>query len=265
MNPAGGPGRERPPPSAAVPAALYTNREAPFPGRRGATVLECGDSSSLLRRRLVAVGLLHRRAAVPGRRRSRTPQRWEETQSSRGLLWTAAASAERVLPTPCSGVRSFPAAVTSARTRGAGSLGVVVRSTLLRPGRALWSLDIFVRSLPRSRPRVPVVPEARKKLAGGGAQRNHRKNRTAECCAPAGRERRVTAPPRRTTATPHRGPTFRPPGNPVGCVGREDRTTEDASWRRAGVACYHGSRAPPGRKVGLGAVGPVVPLRCTTG
>ena len=37
--------------------APSTNREEPFPGRRGATVLECGDWSPLLRRRLVAVEL----------------------------------------------------------------------------------------------------------------------------------------------------------------------------------------------------------------
>ena len=38
-------------------AALYANRDDPFPCRRGATVLECGDSSPLWRRRLVAVEL----------------------------------------------------------------------------------------------------------------------------------------------------------------------------------------------------------------
>ena len=96
-------------------------------------------------------------------------------------------------------------------------------STRLQPG--VWSLDLFVRSLPRSRPRVPVVPEARKKLAGGEAQRNHRKNRTEECCAPAGRASRVTASPRLTTATPPHGAAFRPPGSPVG-VRRQGRPND---------------------------------------
>ena len=36
---------------------FFPNREDLFPGCRGATVLECGDLSSLLRRRLVAVEL----------------------------------------------------------------------------------------------------------------------------------------------------------------------------------------------------------------
>ena len=45
-------------------------------------------------------------------------------------------------------------------------------------------------SLPRSLPRLCFVPEVRKKLAGGGAQRNHRKNRGKKRCAPAGRESR---------------------------------------------------------------------------
>ena len=43
--------------SEGLEAALYTNREEPFPCRRRATVLECGDWSPLLRRRLVAVEL----------------------------------------------------------------------------------------------------------------------------------------------------------------------------------------------------------------
>ena len=43
--------------SAVTHPALYTNRKEPLPCRRGATVLECGDWSPLLRRRLVAVEL----------------------------------------------------------------------------------------------------------------------------------------------------------------------------------------------------------------
>ena len=39
---------------------------------------------------------------------------------------------------------------------------------------------------PRSRPRVPVVPEARKRLAGGGAQRNHRTHRPNPTVRPGG-------------------------------------------------------------------------------
>ena len=52
--------------------------------------------------------------------------------------------------------------------------------------RHAWSLDIFVRSLPRSGPRVPVVPEARKRLAGGAAQRNHRTHRPNPPVRPGG-------------------------------------------------------------------------------
>ncbi len=47
-------------------------------------------------------------------------------------------------------------------------------------------------SLPRSLPRLRFVPEARKKLAGGGAQRNRRENRAERPCALAGRESRET-------------------------------------------------------------------------
>ena len=43
--------------SAAVLAALHTNRGEPFPCRRRARILECGDLSPLLRKRLVAVEL----------------------------------------------------------------------------------------------------------------------------------------------------------------------------------------------------------------
>ena len=59
-------------------------------------------------------------------------------------------------------------------------------------GQAGFSLDAGGGSLPCPLLRLPFVPEARQKLAGGEAQRNHRKTRTEERCAPAGRESRET-------------------------------------------------------------------------
>ncbi len=47
-----------------------------------------------------------------------------------------------------------------------------------------------LRSGERGASRQLLVPEARKILAGGEAQRNHRYVRKKKCCAPAGRERR---------------------------------------------------------------------------
>ncbi len=61
----------------------------------------------------------------------------------------------------------------------------------------------------RSRARLRFVPEARKKLAGGEAQRNRRKTRTEVRCAPAGRERRA---PRRPASPGRRVIMGRPPG-----------------------------------------------------
>ena len=73
-------------------------------------------------------------------------------------------------------------------------------------------------SRPRSLARLRVVPEARKKLAGGEAQRNHRKNRTKKPCAPAGRESRETPPSRPVVAIRNLWPSFRPACNPVGVL-----------------------------------------------
>ena len=94
------------------------------------------------------------------------------------------------------------------------------------------------------------VPEARKKLAGGEAQRNHRNNRSEELCAPAGRERRETAPARLGTATLHKWQTDQPGCDPAGARRRGGRETEDPSRRRMVSACFPASRAPPGRTVG---------------
>ena len=117
---------------------------------------------------------------------------------------------------------------------------------------------------PRGQLRRRFVPEARKKLAGGGAQRNHRINRPAERCAPAGRESRGTPPTRLAMATPHRWRTARIAGNPVG-VRRPG--TERRSVRRGGERWGALSRRsrPAGAHGWVGAVGPVVPLRFTTG
>ena len=84
-------------------------------------------------------------------------------------------------------------------------------------------------SRPRSLVRLRFVPEARKKLAGGEAQRNHRNNRTEKRCAPAGRENRETSPSRRATPTFHQWPAVRPGGNPVGVRRRRRRERE---WYR---------------------------------
>ena len=56
------------------------------------------------------------------------------------------------------------------------------------------------RSVPAARTRRRVVPEARKKLAGGEAQRNHRTSRPSKRCAPAGRESRQNTPTRLASA-----------------------------------------------------------------
>ena len=82
--------------------------------------------------------------------------------------------------------------------------------------------------------RLRFVPEARKKLAGGGAQRNHRINCPEETCAPAGRESRGTPPTRLALATLHHGRTSRAPGNPVG-VRRPG--AERGRVRRGGERC----------------------------
>ena len=76
-----------------------------------------------------------------------------------------------------------------------------------------------------------LVPEARKILAGGGAQRNHRKHDPAGRFAPAGREKRETVSAR--------------------------IPTEHVSRREI-------SR-PSGAELVFGRSGPVVPLRFTTG
>ena len=76
-------------------------------------------------------------------------------------------------------------------------------------GQAGFWLVAGRKSRLRSRARLPFVPEARKKLAGGEAQRNHRKTRTKEGCAPAGRERRAR---RRHPSPRRRGIMGRPPG-----------------------------------------------------
>ena len=87
---------------------------------------------------------------------------------------------------------------------------------------------------PRGHLRLRFVPEARKKLAGGGAQRNHRINRPEERCAPAGRESRGTPPTRLALATLHHGRTSRTAGNPVG-VRRPG--AERGRVRRGGERC----------------------------
>ena len=79
------------------------------------------------------------------------------------------------------------------------------------------------------------VPEARKKLAGGEAQRNHRNNRSEELCAPAGRERRETAPARLGTATLHKWQTDQPGCDPAGArrrVAERQRTRRGGEWCR---------------------------------
>ena len=76
------------------------------------------------------------------------------------------------------------------------------------------------------RTRPPRVPEARMKLAGGDAQRNHRNNRPSMRCAAAGRENRATAPPRPALVTLRPSPSLprfsRPAGTP-GLVATRNR------------------------------------------
>ena len=112
--------------------------------------------------------------------------------------------------------------------------------------------------------RLRVVPEARKKLAGGGAQRNHRKDRPEVCCAPAGRESRGT----RRRVSPWRRLTI---GGPPGllatawaCAGRGPSEGVCVVEASGGGALSRRSR-PAGAHGWVGVVGPVVPLRFTTG
>ena len=112
--------------------------------------------------------------------------------------------------------------------------------------------------------RLGFVPEARKKLAGGEAQRNHRKSRTEECCAPAGRESRETPLSRLATATLNHWQHARPASNPVGALGPgQSKAGSIAATRRGGVLSRLSRPAGAQRSVGVG--GPVVPLRSTTG
>ena len=117
---------------------------------------------------------------------------------------------------------------------------------------------------PRGQLRLRFVAEARKKLAGGGAQRNHRIDRPEARCAPAGRESRGT----RRRASPWRRCLIGgPPGllaTPWACAGRGPSRGGCVVEVR-GVGALSRRSRPAGAHGWVGVVGPVVPLRFTTG
>ena len=84
------------------------------------------------------------------------------------------------------------------------------QNTLFVSPAVLWEIS--------ARPRF--VPEARKILAGGEAQRNHRTKRPTRRCAPAGRENRETPPTPLDSAAVHRAPDFLACSRPAGAPGR---------------------------------------------
>ena len=192
--------------------------------RRTAALVECGDWSLLLRRRLVAVeprcGSGHA-GTPPLARAVNAPSATHDSPNS-----TATSRLGKAVTSHRTGVWTFCADVrwpSEPRQRSP--------ERVMFPA-AFW-LAAHRGSLPRSLPPVPFVPEARKKLAGGEAQRNHRKTRTEERCAPAGRESREIPPSRLATATPDHRPTSRLAYNPAGARrpgGRGDgRSAEEAS------------------------------------
>ena len=102
---------------------------------------------------------------------------------------------------------------------------------------------------PRPRPARPrVVPEARKILAGGAVQRNHRTHRPQPNFAPRRGARTVIA--RHSRSAPRRvlrRSVFPADARPRGCQGDGRPAHEEASPWCGAATRLRGARAPPGR------------------
>ena len=147
-------------PECARPRALYADREEPLPDRRGAILLECGDLSPLLRRRLVAVELPcgSGHAGAPALARAvNAPANHHASRSLTATSRLAKAVTSHRTPKPSFRDNSLPAAAIRVKSSVHGRRDV--RSshraeasqpadfvTLLRPRTAALR---FTRSLPR--------------------------------------------------------------------------------------------------------------------